>query len=609
MAFLVTAALVALVHLLTATAAWTGVGLLADDHQMVGMGVLRHGVMPSGAPLPEALQVSFGSMFLLPPLPDGAAIPAVALYRPFLDLLFFCEQPFFGIDAFGYHVVNSLMHCLTAVLWSLLVRRLSGSALAGLATAVLFAGWPGHSEVTHWIAARTNVMSICWLSVALVVHDVALGCARPGQRRIGLGLAAFAAVVAVGTKESAIFVLPLAGLLAWHRVGFRLAVVRTLPMALGLFAWLAWRAHGLGTWGTGTGYGWKASRIDAASCLDWLQVLLAPAHHTFVPTTIAWVMAAAHGVLLALTFAALRQRAARAAAAIGALLLGLGYLAGVGLESLHLPTLENVRYTYEPALGLCVLFGLGLATLPWRLLVVVLAGMVALHAWVLDHNRTSWLRVSANYERMRADILDIARTTRQPLRVFDAPGVHDGAFGFLNGQTEFTFLKLAAPAGTDLNGAVSSSFEWHTVLHELATAAASPGKQLPMPTFVAQWHDGSLERFALDPQWPAQPFPGVSIGYARPGRTRPFVGSELPVHVVLHTDGPLLVWAEANLGELRWFEAPVTVAASTEAIVRELTVPLPRTLAADVPVTITLVVQKGDEQRRFPLGVTVPANR
>jgi hypothetical protein len=90
-------------------------------------------------------------------VPEVAGEAPRALYRPFIDLMFWLEYGWFGIDAFGYHVVNSAMHCGTALLWFVLVRRWSGSLAAGLATAVLFVGWPGHSEATHWIAARTNV--------------------------------------------------------------------------------------------------------------------------------------------------------------------------------------------------------------------------------------------------------------------------------------------------------------------------------------------------------------------------------------------------------------------------------------------------------------------
>jgi hypothetical protein len=116
--------LVVAVHLAVALTAWQQVGFLADDTHMVGGAVLRH----TGT-------WSFASMFVRD-VPVGGAAPAVALYRPFLDLVFWLEQPWFGFDPLGYHVVNSAMHCATALLWLLLVQRLTRSLSAGLAAAV-----------------------------------------------------------------------------------------------------------------------------------------------------------------------------------------------------------------------------------------------------------------------------------------------------------------------------------------------------------------------------------------------------------------------------------------------------------------------------------------
>jgi hypothetical protein len=569
---------------------------------MVGSAVLRHGVLPDGRALPAEIHRTFASMFVVDPLPEGAP---VALYRPFLDLLFWLEQPFFGINALGYHISNSVMHCLTAVLWSVLVRRLSGSALAGFATAVLFAGWPGHSEVTHWIAARTNVMSVCWLSLTLLVHDVALTATTARARWWGLGLASLAAVVAVGTKESAIFVLPLAGVLAIARLGLCRAVVSMLPLTAAWAAWLAWRAHLLGTWGSGAIYGWKAHRIGLGSCLDWIQVLLAPAHRVHVPRPLAWLLAALHGGLLAFVFIALRNRAARAPAVLGATLLALGYGAGIGLERLDLATLENVRYSYEPALGLCVLFGLGLAALPKRVFVAGLTVLAVVYCFVLDHNRKPWQRVSANYERICTEAVEFARTRREPLRVLDAPGVFDGAFGWLNSVTETMFLQFTAPPCTDLRGSIASTVEWHTVIHELAAAAVQ--KQLPMATFTVHHADGSLLPFVLDAQWPAPTFPGTTIGYARLASTPPFVGGSVAVQLVATTDAPIRVLAEGSAGTRTWLSPAHELDARTPTVA--LVLPIPADLAEQQPVAVTLVVERSGDRVRYPLGSTVPMLR
>jgi hypothetical protein len=601
MHLLITSLLVVAVHLSRAVAAWTQVGLLADDRHMVGAAVLRH-----------RGDWSFASMWAF----DAPAAPeaATALYRPFVDLVFWLEQPWFGVAPLGYHVVNSAMHCATAVLWGVLLRRLGGSAAAGLAAAVLFAGWPSHGEATHWIAARTNVQSTFLLSVALLLLDVGL-CRPRGVGRAGwLGCAALVATMAVGTKESAVFVLPLAGCVAWLRTTPGAPVARrawaaalpVLPMAAALGAWLAWRAQVLGTWGSGTHYGWQAARVGWRSCLDWLELLLAPRHRGYTPAAWSFVLWSLHAVLLLGAAVALRHATVRRAALPGAVLLALGYLAGIGLETMDPRTLENARYSYEPVLGLCALAGLGIAALPMRARGALLGVLVFVHASVLDGNRQSWLGAAAVYHRMEADMVDVARATQQPIRVLQAPGVYEGAFALLNGFTEFQFTQAFAPPGTNLRGRVSSTQEWQQVLHELAAAAAA--QQAPANAYTVQWHDGSLAPFVLDGRWPLTPCDGVRIDYAWLPRLRPFPGTRLPVHVLVHGDAPVELAAAAAAGERQWTGPPVTVAPGHSQAV-PLWLPLPPDLPIDVPVAVSLRLRAAHVAHTLPLGVTVPAAR
>lgn len=590
--------LVVAVHLAVALTAWQQVGFLADDTHMVGGAVLRH----TGT-------WSFASMFVRD-VPVGGAAPAVALYRPFLDLVFWLEQPWFGFDPLGYHVVNSAMHCATALLWLLLVQRLTRSLSAGLAAALLFVGFPGHSEALHWIAARTNVQSTLLLSAALVTLDGAL----TGRGRLvcaaGRATAAVFAVLAIGTKESAVFVLPLAALLSWLRTRrLASALLAWAPMAIAAAAWLAWRAHCLGTWGSGTHYGWHLERVTVRSCLDWLGALLAPRHRDYTPFAWLPVLLVAH---LALLFGALRAAwrapTVRGLCGLAAVLLVCGYVACIGLEPLDPATLENIRYGYEPTLALCALGGIAIAALPgeWRGLVI--AGFVVVHATVLDHNRQSWLRASAVYKRLSADVVGVARASQRPLRVIDAPGVYEGAFAWLNGFTEFRFLQAVAPAGTDLRGGVASTQEWDAVLRELA-GAAQRGEAL-VDWFTVRWNDGSLVPLELDRRWPAAAWSGARVGYARIARTNPFAGDELPVHVLLETRGPVTLQAVATDGEGTWRGAMVAAAGTPDPIAVALRAPIPDDVPEGREVAVELHLANGDGQQRvFGLGRVVVTAR
>ncbi|MEZ6038013.1 MAG: hypothetical protein R3F29_11060 [Planctomycetota bacterium] len=577
--------LVLLVHLATGLQAWTGVGLLADDHELIGGAILRH-----------RGDWTLAAAFL--PNPDPGAVRA--LYRPFVDLLFWLEQPWFGIEPLGYHVVNSAMHCGTALLWAVLVRRWSGSAFAGLATALLFVGWPGHSEVTHWIAARTTVQSVFLMSLSLLVHELAFaGERRAAARWLYLAVAGAIAAMAIGAKESAVFVLPLAGMIAWLRRERLLSgALHTLPMLVAVFGWLAWRAHCLGTWGSGTGYGWQATRIDAATCFDWLRLVLVPVHTGYASAWWIAVLAPLHGAALLAAWRLRAQPQARRVLCIGMTLVLCGYLAGIGLERMFIDVLQGARYGYEPALGLAAVLAVAVASLPpgWRRL--ALAGTVVVHAAVLDRNREAWLGAARVYRNMQAAVQQQAATSGAPVLVLDAPGVHEGAFAYLNSYTEFLFWQQTAPPGLALRGAVISTQDWRRSLEVLASAAAA---KAPFAAQQVRWDDGGLAPLELDAQWPATPAAEVRIGYARIARQRPFAGTRIPIDVLLTTQVPLTLRLEGLDA------APLSVERSETAQALQLWGALPDD-ARDSG-TITLVVEGPFGVVRHALGAVTPGVR
>jgi hypothetical protein len=413
----------------------------------------------------------------------------------------------------------------------------------------------------------------------------------------------------VGAKESGVLVGPLVAAVSWLRAGDAptwraralAAAQQSAPMAVALVAWLAWRAAAIGQWGTGTAYGWKLVNVSFAACSDWLRLLLAPAHHAYTPAWLGEAVLATTVVLLAFACGALAHRGARAAAIPGGALLLSGYAACIGLGDLDLPNLGLVRYAYEPAIGLAVLMGLGVAAIPARWRGGALAVVVLVHVAALDQNRQPWLRISAVVATARDATMEQARRTQQPVRVYDVPALQDGASGWLNGYTGFLFWQATAPADVGLRGAALGTLEWRTALAELAADAAA--KALSAPTFVARWSDGALLPLALDPQWPAALGADAAIAYARIGRVAPLVDDTVPVQALVRTARPLTVVAVATSarGDV-WRSEPVRLepSAQPQAVACEL--PRPACAVAGVEVAVSLEAQVDGVPRTFALG-------
>jgi Flp pilus assembly protein TadD len=152
-----------------------------------------------------------------------------------------------GLDPWGYHLVNLLLHAANIALFCLVARRLLAAGFgtsaanhavaagAGLA-ALVFGAHPLRAESVAWISERRDVL--CALFFLLAVWAYLRGVDGPGaiaRRWWGLSLVAFAAALA---SKAIAMTLPLTLLLLdvyplrRHAVGVRALCLEKVPYAL-----------------------------------------------------------------------------------------------------------------------------------------------------------------------------------------------------------------------------------------------------------------------------------------------------------------------------------------------------------------------------------------
>jgi tetratricopeptide (TPR) repeat protein len=303
----------------------------------------------------------------------------------------------FGPVPWGFHLTNLLLHTANVLLLFVVLRQMTGAVWRSAAVAALFAVHPLHVESVAWVTERKDVLSaFFWLLTTLAYVRYVR---QPGWRRYRWVLAFF--VLGLLSK-SMVLTLPCVLLLLdyWPlgRIGWQAAsgppspgVVTPglLPHSPSTLRWLVWeklplfalslaagvmslyaRQKGGGLksgeylgLGERLGYAVNAYATYLGKCL-WPADLAA--FYPLAPGGLpAWQVAAAAGLLVALTALVLVAARRRPYLAVGWLWYLVTLLPVSGVVQLGSYALAD-RYAYIPSVGLFVLAVWGVADLASR---------------------------------------------------------------------------------------------------------------------------------------------------------------------------------------------------------------------------------------------------
>lgn len=118
-------------------------------------------------------------------------------YRPFQSLTNMFDYTLWGLNPFGFHLTNLLLHILAVILIYFLINILFGEKEASLFAALLFAVHPVNRSVVDHITSRANILLLIFTASSL-----ALFLKSRGRRDYLLSLACF--ILALLSKETAI---------------------------------------------------------------------------------------------------------------------------------------------------------------------------------------------------------------------------------------------------------------------------------------------------------------------------------------------------------------------------------------------------------------------
>jgi hypothetical protein len=131
-------------------------------------------------------------------------------WRPLFGLLWRLDGALWGVNDFGYHLTNVLLHGLATCLVFLIVAELAGAGRTALLAGLLFAVAPVHAEAICWVTGRTDSLS----AVFYLAGFLSYLRFRASGSRLAYGLALLAMALGLLVKEI-LLTFPLM-LVAWE---------------------------------------------------------------------------------------------------------------------------------------------------------------------------------------------------------------------------------------------------------------------------------------------------------------------------------------------------------------------------------------------------------
>ena len=101
--------------------------------------------------------------------------PYFVSYMPLQLVSYVLDYSLWGLQPFGYHLQQILLHALDSVLAFELTRRLFGRFWLGAIAGLFFALHPSHVESVAWVSARKDVLSAAFLIPAVLFYLSARG--------------------------------------------------------------------------------------------------------------------------------------------------------------------------------------------------------------------------------------------------------------------------------------------------------------------------------------------------------------------------------------------------------------------------------------------------
>ncbi len=294
-------------------------------------------------------------------------------YRPLFSALFIINYALFKTSsAFGWHLVNVLIHALVTLFVFMVCGEYTKSRKLALITASLFAVHPVHAESVAWVSGVTDPLMCLFLLPSFYFY---LRYRKSGKPYL-IALMLLFFLLALWSKETAI-ALPVViaycelfhfneSLSVKQKIA-RLSILAglfVLPVAIYIFT--RFQAFGAFVAGDELRYPWSAALLTIPIALaKYLWLLVVPVgysyqHHTPFVTSVASLQFLAPLLMVAALVGAIVWSKSPLLKFSSLWFLAFIAPALAGIVSFDPPYIVQERYLYIPSMGFCLAVALGI---------------------------------------------------------------------------------------------------------------------------------------------------------------------------------------------------------------------------------------------------------
>jgi len=324
-------------------------------------------------------------------------------YRPIQILTYTIDYSLSGLNVFGYHLTNAVLHILVALAVYRLILLIFGSTPLSFFTAILFVIHPVHTEAVSYISGRGDILSALFILLCLIFYIKA-------DREFSLRSYIFmvlSCVLAFLSRENAVVITPL--LLLYHYI-FRRKIrsLLFLPPLLIFLLYLLLRPVGLPSFPFGPLLIVKRIPGFFAAFAGYLKILLLPVNlhmeygnrlfNIIKPQVLSGL-----GVFFFLLFLAFRKNDTKRVISFAILWFFTALLPTTSIYPVHSFYMAE-HWLYLPSIGFFLILGWGLFLLYEKknycfAALVLLACLLASYSYLTVRQNGYWSKEVEFYKR------------------------------------------------------------------------------------------------------------------------------------------------------------------------------------------------------------------